>query len=62
MKHGIENKWSELLILLVSTYVALGNLCNQCVEGLIMSKYTLTIHRVISGTMFMLTKMTKLPF
>jgi hypothetical protein len=35
--------------------------CSQCVEWLIMSYNTLTTLRIISGTMFMLAKMTKLP-
>jgi hypothetical protein len=46
------------IVLLVSTYVALGILCNQGVEWLIISYNTLITFRVISGTMFMLTKMT----
>jgi hypothetical protein len=41
--------------------VTFGIMCNQCVEWLIMSYNTLTTLRVISGAMFMLTKMTKLP-
>jgi hypothetical protein len=47
--------------LLVSTYVTLGIVCNQCVEWLIMSYNTLITFRVIRGARFMLTKMTKLP-
>jgi hypothetical protein len=27
----------EMLVLLVSTYVTIGNVCSQCVEWLIMS-------------------------
>jgi hypothetical protein len=52
----------KTIVLLVSTYVTLGSLCNQCVEWLIKSYNTLVTFRVSSGAMFMLTKMTKLPF
>jgi hypothetical protein len=57
----VAKHFGEMLVLLVSTYVTLGNMCRQCVEWLIMSYNTLTTLRIISGTMFMLTKMTKLP-
>jgi hypothetical protein len=57
---GSETFW-EMLILLVSTYVTVGIVCNQCVQWLVMSYNTLITLRVISGAMFMLTKMTKLP-
>jgi hypothetical protein len=49
------------IVLLVSIYVTLGSLCNQCVEWLIRSYNTLITFRVSSGAMFMLTKMTKMP-
>jgi hypothetical protein len=52
----------ESIELLVSKYVTLGILCNQCVEWLIRSYNTLITFRVSSGAMFMLTKITKLPF
>jgi hypothetical protein len=61
VQHGSATFWGETIILLVSTYVALGILCNQGVEWLIMSYNTLISFRVISGTKFMLTKMTKMP-
>jgi hypothetical protein len=59
VQHG--SAMGKTIVLLVSTYVTLGILCNQGVECLIMSYNTLITIRVISGTMFMLTKMTKLP-
>jgi hypothetical protein len=49
------------IVLLVSNYVTLGILYNQCVEWLIRSYNTLVTFRVSSGVMFMLTKMTKMP-
>jgi hypothetical protein len=49
------------IVLLVSSYVTLGILCNPCVEWLIISYNTLITFRVTSGAMFMLTKMTKVP-
>jgi hypothetical protein len=52
----------EKIELFVSKYVTLGILCNQCVEWLIRSYNTLITCRVSSGVMFMLTKITKLPF
>jgi undecaprenyl pyrophosphate phosphatase UppP len=61
MQHGSATFLVEIIVLLVSTYVTLGILCNQGVEWLIMSYNTLITFRVISGTMFMLTKMTKMP-
>jgi hypothetical protein len=57
----VVQHFGENVVLLVSTYVTLGILCNQGVEWLIMSYNTLITFRVISGTMFMLTKMTKMP-
>jgi hypothetical protein len=52
----------ESIELLVPKYMTLGTLCNQYVEWLIRSYNTLITFRVSGGAMFMLTKMTKLPF
>jgi hypothetical protein len=39
----------------------IGIVCNQLVQWLVMSYNILITLRTINGTMFMLTKMTKLP-
>jgi hypothetical protein len=52
---------AKMLVLFVPTYVTFGSGCNQSVQWSIMSYSTLIILRIISGTMFMLTKMTKMP-
>jgi hypothetical protein len=50
-----------LSVLFVSSHVVLRSWYNTCVEWLIMVEYTLTTLKVISGILFMLTKMTNLP-
>jgi hypothetical protein len=54
--------WQQLvkILVFVSTYVTIGSGCNQSVQWSIMSYSTLITLRIISGTMFMLTKMTKM--
>jgi hypothetical protein len=52
----------ESIEILVPKNVTLGTLCNQYVEWLIRSYNTLITFRVSGGAMFMLTKITKLPF
>jgi hypothetical protein len=56
LKHDIAT-FGGIIVLLVSTHVALVILCNQGVEWLIISYSTLITFRVTSGAMFMLTKM-----
>jgi hypothetical protein len=56
--------WQQLvkkLVLFVSTNMTFESWCNQSVQWSIMSYITLITLRIISGTMFMLTKMTKMP-
>jgi hypothetical protein len=56
--------WQQLvkkLVLFVSTNMTFESWCNQRVQWLIMSYITLITLRIINGTMFMLTKMTKMP-
>jgi hypothetical protein len=49
VQHDIATFWGKIMVLLVSTFVTLGSVCNQCVEWLIRSYNTLITFRVSSG-------------
>jgi hypothetical protein len=61
MKHGLETKVAIHLFFLVSMHVMLDFVCNQSIQWSIMSYSTLITLRIISGTIFMLTNLTKMP-
>jgi hypothetical protein len=61
MKHGLETKVAIHLFFLILMHVMLDFVCKQSIQWSIMSYSTLITLRIIRGTMFMLTKLTKMP-